>query len=298
MAMKFADIRDEYPFIPETLDIGGHKISYVDAGAKDAPVVLALHGNPTWSFHFRKLIIGLRDKYRVIAPDHMGCGLSDKPQDYAYTLETHIKNVTLLIESLGLKNITLAVHDWGGAIGMGYAVSRPETIRSLILFNTAAFPSDNVPLRIRLCAVPWLGEFLVRRLNAFVIGAVSLGMAVNKPERLTPAVKLGYLTPYDSWENRIAVARFVQDIPMSETHPTYPLVKSIGERLCLFENTPALALWGMKDFCFTGRFLDEWLKRLKNVEAHMLGDAGHFALEDAHELAIPMIRAFLERTDV
>jgi haloalkane dehalogenase len=298
MAVNFAEIRGEYPFIPETLDIGGHKISYVDDGPKDAPVVLALHGNPTWSFHFRKLILGLRDKYRVIAPDHMGCGLSDKPQDYAYTLETHIKNVTTLIESLGLKNITLAVHDWGGAIGMGYAVSRPETIRSLILFNTAAFPSDNVPLRIRLCAVPWLGEFLVRRLNAFAVGAVSLGMAVNKPEQLTPAVKLGYLAPYDSWENRIAVARFVQDIPMSETHPTYQLVKSIGERLWLFENTPALALWGMKDFCFTGRFLDEWLKRLKNVEAHMLADAGHFALEDAHERVIPMIKSFLERTCV
>lgn len=298
MAVNLAEIKGEYPFIPKTLAIGGHNLSYVDEGPKDAPVILALHGNPTWSFLFRKLIIGLRDKYRVIAPDHMGCGLSDKPQEYPYTLETHIKNVTLLVESLGVKNITLALHDWGGTIGMGYAVSRPETIRSLILFNTAAFLSDNVPLRIRLCAVPRLGEFLVRRLNAFAGGAVTLGMAVNKQERLTYAVKRGYLAPYDSMENRIAVARFVQDIPMSAAHPTYPLVKSIGERLSLFENTPALALWGMKDFCFTGRFLDEWLKRLKNVEAHMFSDAGHFALEDAHERSIPLIRSFLERTGV
>jgi haloalkane dehalogenase len=298
MAVNFEEIKGEYPFIPETLVIGGHKLSYVDDGPRDAPVVLALHGNPTWSFHFRKLITGLSDKYRVIAPDHMGCGFSDKPQDYQYTLETHIKNLTILVESLGLKNITLAVHDWGGAIGFGYAVNRPETIRSLILFNTAAFPSGNVPLRIRLCAVPLLGEFFVRRLNAFVRGAVTLGMAVNKPERLTDTVKRGYLAPYDSWANRIAVARFVQDIPMSQTHPTYPLIKSIGDRLSLFENTPALALWGMKDFCFTGRFLNEWLKRLKNVEAHMFKDAGHLVLEDAHERAIPLIRAFLERTDV
>lgn len=298
MAVNLAEIKDEYPFIPEKLAIGGHNLSYVDEGPKDAPVILALHGNPTWSFHFRKLILGLRDKYRVIAPDHMGCGLSDKPEDYPYTLSTHIANVTALIESLKLKNLTLALHDWGGAIGMGYAVSRPETIRSLILFNTAAFPSDHIPLRIRLCAVPALGEFLVRRLNLFVRGAVTLGMAVNKPDRLTRVVKRGYLAPYDNWESRIAVARFVQDIPMRANHPTYPLVKSIGDRLSLFENTPALALWGMKDFCFTGRFLDEWLARLKNVEAHMLGDAGHFALEDAHEQAIPLIRSFLERTGV
>lgn len=298
MTVNFEEIKGEYPFIPETLVIGGHKLSYVDDGPRDAPVVLALHGNPTWSFHFRKLITGLSDKYRVIAPDHMGCGFSDKPQDYQYTLETHIKNVTTLVDSLGLKQVTLAVHDWGGAIGFGYAVNRPETIRSLILFNTAAFPSGNVPLRIRLCAIPLLGEFFVRRLNAFVRGAVTLGMAVNKPERLTDAVKRGYLAPYDSWKNRIAVARFVQDIPMNENHPTYPLIKSIGERLALFENTPALALWGMRDFCFTSKFLDEWLRRLKNMEAHMLGDAGHFALEDAHELVIPMIRSFLERTDV
>ncbi|MBF0292507.1 MAG: alpha/beta fold hydrolase [Nitrospinae bacterium] len=298
MTVNLEEIQTEYPFIPETLDIGGHKLSYLDEGPRDAPAILALHGNPTWSFHFRKLILALRGKYRVIAPDHMGCGLSDKPQDYPYTLETHIKNVTTLVESLGLKQITLALHDWGGAIGFGYAVNRPETIRSLILFNTAAFPSENVPARIRLCAVPWLGEFLVRKLNAFAGGAVTLGMAVNKPGLLTDAVKRGYLAPYDSWENRIAVARFVQDIPMNDTHPTYPLIKSIGEKLSLFENTPSLILWGMKDFCFSGAFLEEWLKRLKNTEAHMLMDAGHFAIEDAGERVIPMIRSFLERTGV
>jgi haloalkane dehalogenase len=149
-----------------------------------------------------------------------------------------------------------------------------------------------------MCAVPVLGEFMVRGLNAFVGGAVWLRMAVNHPERMTSQIRRGYLAPYGNWANRVAVARFVQDIPMSDSHPTYNLVKSIGEKLSLFEKTHTLALWGMRDFCFTGQFLDDWLKRLRNVEAHMFDDAGHFVLDDAHERAIPLIRSFLERSAV
>ncbi|MBI4665389.1 MAG: alpha/beta fold hydrolase [Nitrospinae bacterium] len=296
MGIDLADIRDEYPFTPKRIDINGHQLSYLDEGPEEAPVILALHGNPTWSFYYRKLALALRGEFRVIAPDHMGCGLSDKPQDYDYTLKTHIGNLSALVAKLKLERFTLAVHDWGGAIGFGHAIRNPEMVKSIIIFNTAAFPSTDVPMRIKVCAWPYVGEFLVRKLNAFAGGAINLKMATNKPERLTHTVKQGYLGPYDSPENRIAIARFVQDIPMSPAHPTYRLVENIGDNLKIFENTPSLALWGMKDFCFHEGFLKEWLKRLKNVEAHMLTNAGHLALEDAHEEIIPFIKAFLERT--
>lgn len=117
----------EYPFLPKTLTVGNHKLNYVDEGQGN--VLLFLHGNPTWSFYYRNLISHFSKTHRCIALDNIGCGLSDKPQDYKYTLENHIQNATKLVDTLNLKNITLVVHDWGGAIGFGYATRFPQNIK-------------------------------------------------------------------------------------------------------------------------------------------------------------------------
>ena len=131
MNLKDDELKRIYPFKSNYLQIGGINYHYVDEGESPAgaETVLMLHGNPTWSFYYKELILALKDRYRVIVPDHIGCGLSDKPQDYDYTLENHIKNIETLADELGLKNITLAMHDWGGAIGMGFAVNNPDLIK-------------------------------------------------------------------------------------------------------------------------------------------------------------------------
>src|SRR3989338_6551111 len=126
MNTKLDSWRKLYPFESHFLDLEGVRYHYVDEG-RGEPVVL-LHGNPTWSFYYRRLILDLRQRYRVIAPDHIGCGFSDKPQRYAYTLEQHIANGQALIERLGLARIALVMHDWGGAIGMGSATRHPDTV--------------------------------------------------------------------------------------------------------------------------------------------------------------------------
>ncbi len=126
-----------YPFTSFYFDLNPYKLHYLDEGEGEA--LLFLHGNPTWSFYYRSLIRSFRGRYRCIAPDHIGCGFSDKPQDYNYTLETHIDNLEKLVDFLDLKDITLVVHDWGGAIGMGLAVRKPKLIKRLVLFNTASF---------------------------------------------------------------------------------------------------------------------------------------------------------------
>jgi len=281
---------DEYPFMSHFLDLGGLKYHYVDEGAGD--VLLMVHGNPTWSFAWRNLIKDLSRDYRVLAVDHIGCGFSDKPQDYSYTLARHIENLAHFVEALDLRHITLFAHDWGGAIGMGTAARLPERFSRFVLFNTAAFRSRRIPKRIAACRIPIAGPLAVRGLNLFARAALS--MAVEKRERMTPAVRAGYLAPYDSWRNRVAVLRFVQDIPLSENHRSYQTLLEVEQGLDQFRNSPVLLVWGERDWCFTREFLEEFQRRLPQAETFAIQDAGHYVFEDAHERIIPRVREFLQ----
>lgn len=278
----------EYPFVPKKLSIGGHNLSYLDEG-EGHPVVM-LHGNPTWSFYYRKLAALLKNSCRVIVPDHMGCGLSDKPQKYPYCLQTHIENIEKLLAELGVEKFSLVVHDWGGAIGMGVASRRPERVESIVVLNTAAFRSERIPLRIRICRIPILGDILVRGLNGFARGAVF--MAVDK--KMAPEIARAYTAPYDSWANRIGVLRFIQDIPLSPRDRSWNTLKEIENSLSEFRETPMLILWGGRDFCFNKYFYDEWLRRFPAARACFFPEAGHYVLEDAFDSLAPHITTFFQ----
>jgi haloalkane dehalogenase len=285
----------EYPFEPQRLDLDGVGLSYVDEGPRDAPPLLFVHGNPTWSFFWRHPIQAFRDRYRCVAVDHVGCGRSDKPQDYPYRLAQHVANLERLILALDLERITLVVHDWGGPIGLGAVLRHPERLARVVLTNTAGFPNDSwggrAPLRIRACLTPLFGELAVRGMNAFA--GMATFMAVERP--LTPAVKDGYLEPYDGWKNRIATIRFVQDIPLSKAHPSYAMLSEVERGLERLETLPTCILWGERDWCFTPRFREEWQRRLPEAEVHALANAGHYLVEDAREEVVAKIGSFLER---
>jgi pimeloyl-ACP methyl ester carboxylesterase len=260
----------------------------VDEGG--GSTIVMLHGNPTWSFYYRNLITALRDEHRVIAPDHVGCGLSDKPRRYPYTLSTHVENFSRLMDHLRLSNITLAVHDWGGAVGLGWAMHNLDRVRRLVLFNTAAFFGP-VPFRIRVCRLPFLGRIAVLNFNAFARAA--LRMACVQRDRMTAAVRSGYLFPYGTPSERIAIWRFVRDIPLSPRAPSHPIVKEIEQNLPRFRELPSMIFWGGKDFCFNDGFLDRWKSFLPRAVVHRFPDAGHYVVEDAHERIIPLFRAFV-----
>lgn len=278
--------RHLYPFESKYFEIDGVRMHYVDEG--DGPVVVLVHGNPTWSFYFRDLIKGLRDGYRVIALDLIGCGLSDKPQDYPYTLETHVRNFSRLMDQLNLDRVALGVHDWGGPIGFGWATRNPERVERLFVFNTAAFLGGKMPLRIKVCGWPVLGDFLVRGLNGFCRAAVH--MACQNKSRMTPEVAAGYLRPYDSWANRVAIHRFVKDIPFTPRVPSYAMFQELESKLPLLRDKPMTILWGMKDFCFTPAFLAQWAQRFPEARVHRFEDAGHYVVEDAHERILTILR--------
>ena len=285
----------EYSFEHRFLDVDGGALHYVDEGPRDGSPILFLHGNPTWSFLWRRLITALSDRHRCVALDHIGCGLSDKPQDWPYTLEAHIANVERLVLELDLHDVTLALHDWGGAIGMGLARRHPERIARLIVTNTAAFRSKRIPLRISLCRTPALGSVLVRRLNAFA--GMAPRMAVARRGGLNPVVRRGYLTPYDSYANRIATWRFVKDIPLRPDHPSWAELGRIEESLSEFADRPTCIVWGERDFCFTPHFREEWERRFPRAVVHAVANAGHLVLEDAPRESEQWIRSFLDETE-
>ncbi|MEM9731015.1 MAG: alpha/beta fold hydrolase, partial [Myxococcota bacterium] len=219
-----------YPFAPHYLTLpDGATMHYVDEGSRDAPTVLMLHGNPTWSFYWRHLIEALAPNFRVIAPDHIGCGKSDKPDDdaYDYRLDRRIADIEALVAHLSLRDITLVVHDWGGMIGLGWADRNPERLSRLVVLNTAAFPlpsSKRLPASLWLARNTGLGALLVRGMNAFCVGATRLAVTRKK---LPKEIRDALCAPYDSWDHRRAVLRFVQDIPLSESDPSYATVAGV-----------------------------------------------------------------------
>jgi len=254
-----------------------------------------LHGNPTWSFYYRNLVQALSDRYRCIVPDHIGCGLSDKPgdEDYDYRLSSRIEDLETLLSHLALERpITLVVHDWGGMIGFAWAVRNAQRIARTVILNTAAFPlpaDKKMPAALSLVRDTAVGAFLVRRFNAF--SAIAARVAFKKP--VARDVREAYTLPYDSPANRIATLRFVQDIPLGPGDPGFDILLNTAEHLHLLADKPCLIAWGEKDFVFDAPFLNTWLKHYPHAAVHRYPDCGHYVLEDGGAALIDTIVDFI-----
>jgi len=288
----------DYPFSGQRVEIRpGIQMHYLDEGPRDGEVIVMLHGNPSWSYYWRQLVLALRGRYRCIVPDHIGMGFSAKPDDsrYTYTLQSRVDDLDALLNHLNLRdNLTLAVHDWGGMIGFGWATRNQAAVKRLIITNTAAFPlpvAKRMPWQLRLGRNSALGTLLIRGFNAFAAGAAKQG--VVQPMR--PDVRAAYCAPYDSWANRIATLRFVQDIPLSPADPAWALVDAARAALPSFADRPCLLGWGLRDFVFDHHFLDGFRAALPQAEVHAFEDAGHYVLEDKAAVLLPRIQAFLEQ---
>ncbi len=292
MSTPLEDFRRTHP--GRDLDRNGLRYHYLDEG--DGEPVVMVHGNPSWSFYYRKLVEALSPSYRTIVPDHIGCGYSDKPDDsrYAYTLQSRVDDLEALLDHLRIDaGITLVVHDWGGMIGMTYAARHPERIARLVILNTAAFhlpATKRFPWPLWVCRNSPLGAFMVRGLNLFAKGTAHIGC---KHHPMPKAVRQAYAAPYDSWAARIAIHRFVQDIPLRPGDRGYAIVTEVHERLHLLANVPMLIGWGMKDFVFDHHFLAEWERRFPRAEVHRYAQAGHYILEDEADVLVPLVASFL-----
>lgn len=284
----------DYNFESRFCTVAGQEMHYLDEGQGD--ILLMLHGNPSWSFYYRHFVNNLKNNYRCIVPDHIGMGLSAKPseEDYPFTLDRRVDDLVALLEQLDVKEkITLIVHDWGGMIGMAYASRYPDRIKRLVIMNTAAFhlpKTESIPWQLKLSRIPLINKFLNQGLNAFCVGATMQCVTRTSMNR---EVKQGYLAPYDSWDNRLAVRRFVEDIPLDGEHISFKTVDHVDKNLHQFKDVPKLICWGLKDFVFDKAFFKEWQRRFPDAECHPFPDVGHYIAEDAPDLVLPLIKNFL-----
>ncbi len=286
----------DYPFASRFYLTDAGQMHYIDEG-KGSPVVM-VHGNPTWSYYYRNLVRNLSATHRCIVPDHIGCGVSDKPQPpkYGYSLQERVTDFTNLMNYLGVcEKITLVVHDWGGMIGLAWAKDLPiGAIERLVILNTAGFGLPEgalLPLRLKIGRKTRLGSWLIRSRNVFCLHAANIG---TKRKKLDPVVRENLLKPYQTWEDRIAVLKFVQTIPLGPEDEGWDIVQGVKASLTRYQNTPTRIYWGMKDFVFTPEFLKEWRRQLPNAVVTEFADCGHYILEDAPEEIIPDVIEFLK----
>lgn len=291
-----APLRRLFPFASRFAQVNGHRMHYVDEGAGE-PVVM-LHGNPTWSFYYRRLIAAVSQKRRAIAPDHIGCGLSDTPgaAQYPYRLENRVSDLDRLLERIGATaHLTLVLHDWGGLIGAAYALRHIESVVRLVVLNTAAFAmpaGKRLPWMLTLIrAAPAVFAPAVLRFNLFARGA-----ALTASRRgLAPEVRRGLLAPTGTRAGRLATLKFVQDIPLTESDPSFPTLRRVDEGLHALTGKPLLVCWGGRDFVFDEDYFGEWRRRFPRSEAHLFPEAGHYVLEDVPGKIIPLVLDFLDR---
>lgn len=281
-------------------EVNNLKMHYLEGGKDNDETLVMIHGNPSWSFYYRNLFNALIDKYHCIVPDHIGMGLSDKPDDdkYNFSLKERVDNLEALLDSTASnKNLTLIVHDWGGMIGLAYATRYPDRIKRLIISNTAGFhipKGKQVPWQLKLTRTPVIGALLNQGFNAFPKGAVSK-CVTRKP--MLKEVGQAYIAPYNSWANRLSVLRFVEDIPLAKNHISYDIVDGVDKNLEQFKTLPVLICWGLNDFVFDNDFLAEWKRRLPDAGYHEY-DAGHYLLEDAGDEVIPVMKQFLDKNPI
>ena len=280
--------RKEYPFKSHYLDLDMGTMHYVDEGQGEP--ILFLHGNPTWSFLYRHLIKCLSKKYRCVAPDHIGFGLSSKPKNWSYLPEAHAQNTAKLMEKLDLKNITLVMQDWGGPVGISYAVNNPDNVKRLVIMNTWMWGVENEPHARRFSKFMggFVGKFMIRRLNFFVNNIMKAG-TLNK-ERFTEKIHDHYRKPHEKPDDRLG--SWVLPGAILGSGGWLNELWSQREKIA---DKKALILWAMEDIAFKKSALERWQSLMKNAKTIELENAGHYLQEDlGGELCDP-IEKFMEK---
>jgi olefin beta-lactone synthetase len=276
------------PFVSNFIRIENHKVHYLDEGS--GPVVLLLHGNPTWCYYYRHLIEKMRSSYRLVAVDMVGCGLSDHPQEN-FRASDRIRHLVAFIDALKIDKFSMVLHDWGGPIGTGAALQRLDKLEKIVYLNTTLTEIESLPSMIKTAAAPFVGKFLTQYTTRFL--KLLLQYGVHK--KLSREVRNGYLDPYRTVARRRAIWGFVQDIPFSSRHPTYQTLNRLASDLVQIRTKPVQIIWGLKDPCFHKEMLEKVAAHFPSAEVHEFTDASHLVLEDKPTEVTELIKSFFDR---
>jgi olefin beta-lactone synthetase len=296
-----------FPYQSRFIDISGQKLHYIDEGLENSSstderkIVLMLHGNPTWSYYYRNLIKELKVKFRVLAPDFIGCGLSrynkskssNHDKRVIYRAQDRIEHIEEFLDKLGIGKFSMVLHDWGGPIGAGVAIRRIDNVENIVFLNTTLTEIDALPFIIRTAASPLVGQLMTQHTKSFIRLTTKLGVV----KRLTNDVADGYVAPYRTVESRRAIWDFVQDIPFDSNHPTYQTLLDLGSKLPELAKKRIKIIWGLKDPCFHKEMLARVASHFPAAEVHEFTDASHLILEDKTEECCLLIKEFLSATN-
>ncbi|AJY74163.1 alpha/beta fold hydrolase [Paenibacillus beijingensis] len=280
----------EYPFTDRWLPYRDGYIHYLDEG--QGPTVLLLHGNPTWSYLYRNVIKELRGEYRLIAPDYPGFGMSKAPAGYRFTPQEQSEAVLDLIRRLDLKDFVLVVQDWGGPIGLNYAVRHRKNLRGIVVMNTWAWPAKILPMKMFSLAMGGrpLGYWLQTRRNFFAKVIVPRG--IYHAEKVTDSLRKAYTAPFPTAKSRIPTWVFPGQIRKAR-----PWLADIESKLWNLSDLPAQILWGTKDSAgFPPEQMAKWQRYLPMSETEILDDASHYVQEDRPDRVAASIRRVWIRT--
>ncbi|MEB3034268.1 alpha/beta fold hydrolase [[Mycobacterium] nativiensis] len=282
VAARPAWVDDElFPFESRFIEIDGHTVHYVDEGS--GPVLLFLHGNPTWSFDYRRIIASLRSEFRCIAVDYPGFGLSVAAPGYRYLPSEHTQVIRTFVKDLDLSGVTLVAHDWGGPIGLATVQQHPAAFDRLVLSNTWAWPvgAPIVQIMSHVLGGP-IGRLLIRQFNLFVNVMIPVGHRLTKPSDEEMA---HYQRALDSPARREGAAVFPREITASRA-----FLADVESGLPAIAALPSLIIWGDGDFAFGDKELRQWERTLTNRQTVIVNGAGHFVPSDAPEQFVAAIR--------
>ena len=274
--------RDAFPFPIHELPLEPGVLRY--AGAGEGEPVLLVHGNPSWAFMYRAQMRDLAAAgYRVIAPDHLGFGLSDKPPDWTYRPDQHAANLGALVDHLGLEDVHLVVHDWGGPIGLGWALEHPEKVKSLTILNTWMWRLDGEAEARRfsgtLSSLP--AQFLIRRADAFVRVLMPLAFYDKSKFR---AVASQYRGPFTGAADREGVAMFPRSLMLASEW-----LGGLWERRAEIADKPTLFVWALKDPVFRKKALERWKELFPDARYVLVPKIGHYVAEEMGESLSPLL---------
>lgn len=280
--------RGEYPFASRFCAVPAGRMHYIDEGHGRA--IVMVHGNPTWSFLYRNLIKRLQPAYRCVAMDHIGFGLSDKPRGWSYLPEDHAANLTALIQGLGLQQITLVVQDWGGPIGLAYAIEHPDTVAGIVILNTWAWPVDSDPYYIAFSGIMGgpIGHVLIRRFNFFAWSVMRESFGDKR--KLSREAHRHYLQHLAAPAERVGCHVFPGQIVGSSAW-----LGRLWGRMGALEHVPKLIVWGMKDIAFRPKELRRWQARFPAARTVELATVGHYVQEEAPEELVAAVLPFLQQ---